>query len=102
MNLSLTGQYDIGNDTVDLDLGAMPLRSVDSILSRIPIAGWLLTGGDKALVIAYFKMTGKASDPELTSVPLDSITTPVIGILKRVFTFPVKIVTDPGEVILNQ
>jgi hypothetical protein len=80
----------------------MPLRSVDSILSHIPIAGWLLTGSDKALVIAYFKMTGSADDPKLTSVPLDSVTTPVIGILKRVFTFPVKIITDPGEVILNK
>jgi hypothetical protein len=102
MNLSMTGQYNIIDNTVNFALGAMPLRSVDSILSHIPIAGWLLTGSDKALVIAYFKMAGSADDPKLTSVPLDSVTTPVIGILKRVFTFPVKIITDPGEVILNK
>lgn len=102
MNLSLTGHYNVIDNTVDLDMGAMPLRSVDSILSRIPIAGWLLTGSDRALVIAYFKMTGPANDPKVTSIPLDSVTTPVIGILKRVFAFPVKVVTDPGKVILNQ
>jgi uncharacterized protein involved in outer membrane biogenesis len=102
MNLSLTGQYNIIESKVDFDLAAMPLRSVDSILSRIPIAGWLLTGDQKSLVIAYFKMTGNAADPDVTSVPLDSVTTPVIGILKRVFSFPVKIVTDPGKAILNQ
>jgi len=102
MNLSLAGHYNIINNTVEFDMAAMPLRSVDSILSRIPIAGWLLTGDKKALVIAYFKMSGPAADPEVKSVPLDSVTTPVIGIFKRIFSFPVKIVTDPREAILNR
>lgn len=102
MNLSMTGHYNLINNTVNFDMAAMPLRSVDSILSRIPIAGWLLTGNQKALIVAHFKMTGEAQDPDVKSVPLESVTAPVLGILKRVFTFPVKIITDPEEVIINQ
>ena len=82
-------------------MAAMPLRTVDSLISHIPIAGWLLTGSEKALVVAHFNMTGAADDPDIESVPLESVTTPVLGILKRVFTFPVKIITDPEKVLIN-
>ncbi len=102
MNLSMAGNYDLINSTVNFDMAAMPLRTVDSLISHIPIAGWLLTGKQKALVVAHFNMTGSADDPDIESVPLESVTTPVLGILKRVFTFPVKIITDPEEVLINK
>ena len=101
MNLSMTGEYNLINKTVNFDMAAMPLRTVDSLISHIPIAGWLLTGSEKALVVAHFNMTGAADDPDIESVPLESVTTPVLGILKRVFTFPVKIITDPEKVLIN-
>lgn len=102
MNLSMTGDYNIIENTVNFDMAAMPLRTVDSVLSHIPIAGWLLTGSKKALVVAHFEMTGNADDPDVKSVPLESVTEPVLGILKRVFTIPVKIITDPEQVLINQ
>ena len=103
MNLSMTGEHNLISNTVNYDLGAMPLRSVDNILTHIPIAGWLLTGGSQnALVVVHFKITGNADDPDVKAAPIESLTAPVIGILKRAFTFPVKIITDPMKVIINK
>ncbi len=102
MNLSMIGEHNLISNMLNFELGAMPLRGVDSILSYIPIAGWLLTGGQKALVVVHFKVTGDADEPDVKALPIESLTAPFIGILKRTFNFPVKIITDPKKAIINQ
>lgn len=102
MNLSMTGKHNLISNTLNFELGAMPLRGVDSILSHIPVAGWLLTGGQKALVVVHFKVTGDADEPDVKALPIESLTAPFIGILNRAFNFPLKIITDPKKAIINQ
>lgn len=99
MNMSMSGTQNLITTEVDMELGIMPLRTIDRLITKIPLAGWILTGEDKALVTAHFKLTGPGDNPEITAIPVESASKQVIGIFKRIFTLPVKIISDVGEAI---
>lgn len=102
INVSIVGSADIVKEELNLTLGAQPLQTVDKIVNRIPIVGWLLTGKDKNLLTAYFEAKGKWSDPQVSAIPVKSIGKGILNIFIRAFELPVKLFTDTGEVILGQ
>lgn len=102
MNMSLVGTYDVTKDNMEITLGIQPLQTVDKVVSTIPIVGWVLTGKEKSLITTYFEIKGKSTDPQVSAIPVKSISKGVLGIFKRVFQLPAKIVTDTGEVILGK
>jgi uncharacterized protein involved in outer membrane biogenesis len=97
MNLSLIGDLNLKEDTLDMVLGVKPLRTVDQVVTNIPIAGWLLAGDQKALITAHFEIKGKTIDPEVTAIPITSVSEQVLGIFKRVLGLPGKVVSDVGD-----
>jgi uncharacterized protein involved in outer membrane biogenesis len=102
INVSIVGNADIVKEELNLTLGAQPLQTVDKIVNRIPIVGWLLTGKDKDLLTAYFEAKGKWSDPQVSAIPVKSMSKGILHIFIRAFELPVKLFTDTGEVILGQ
>jgi uncharacterized protein involved in outer membrane biogenesis len=99
MNLSLVGRMNLRDQKIDLVMGVKPLKTVDKIITHIPIAGWLLTGKEKALITAYFKIKGKSDDPQVDPIPITSISHKVLGIFKRIFGLPEKVITDMGDLL---
>ena len=102
MNISMVGKHDFINDNLDFIVGIQPLQTVDKVVSKIPIVGWILTGKEKTLITAYFEVKGKSSAPNVSAIPVSSIGQGVLGIFKRIFQLPAKLFTDTGEVILGQ
>ncbi len=102
MNLSVVGTQGIVDDTLDFNLGVMPLRTVDKIITSIPIAGWVLAGKDKALITAQFKITGTSEKPQVTAVPIGSVSKTVFGIFKRILGLPGKLVKDIGSLFKQE
>jgi uncharacterized protein YhdP len=102
MNLSLVGDIDLLNEELDLVLGIKPFRTVDKIITRIPIAGWLLTGEEKALITAHFEIKGPSADPVVRPIPVTSVSGKVLGIFKRVLGLPGKVVTDFGGLVTGE
>ncbi len=94
MNMSLVGTKNLIEDSVDFDLAVMPLRTVDKVITNIPIAGWILTGEEQALVSAQFKIRGPSENPAVTAVPISSVSDTVFGILKRTIGLPIKLIKD--------
>jgi len=101
MNISMVGEYDYVNDKMDLTVGLQPLQTVDKVVSKIPLVGYVLYGKEKSFITAYFEVKGKAGSPNVSAIPFKAIGKGVLGIFKRVFQLPAKIVTDTGEVILG-
>lgn len=99
MNLSLVGSIDLPRDELDLLLGVKPLRTVDKIVTRIPIAGWLLTGEEKALITAHFQIRGRSQAPVVTAVPISSLSKQVLGIFQRTLGLPGKLLSDVGDLL---
>ncbi len=97
MNLSAVGSHNLLDDTLDITLGVMPLRTVDKIISSVPVAGWVLTGENKALLTAYFKIEGTAENPEVSSIPVASVSETIFGLFNRIVGLPVKLIKNIGS-----
>ncbi|OGL39713.1 MAG: hypothetical protein A3C43_05245 [Candidatus Schekmanbacteria bacterium RIFCSPHIGHO2_02_FULL_38_11] len=88
MKISAIGSIDIPKGTIDMKLGVQPLSTVDTIVSNIPVIGYILGGENKSIVIAHFKVTGDLKNPDVESIPIQSLGTGILGIFKRIFTYP--------------
>ena len=97
MNLSAVGTHNLFDDTLDITLGVMPLRTVDKIISSVPVAGWILTGDNKALLTAYFKIEGTAENPEVSSIPVESVSETIFGLFNRIVGLPVHLIKNIGS-----
>ena len=102
MNISAVGSLNLPRDTLNVIVGVQPLQTVDKVINRIPIVGWILTGKDKSWITSYFEVTGKLDDPQVSVKTVSSMATGVVNIFKRLFQLPAKLFTDTGTVILGQ
>ena len=82
------GTIDLNKKEVDLDLGVAPLGTLDSLVSKIPIVGYILTGKKKTLLTFYFKVTGTLGKPKVRYVPFNSLPKSLLGYFKRLFLTP--------------
>jgi hypothetical protein len=96
-DMAFVGKADLAKDRLDFIIGVKPLQTVDKVLSNIPLAGWILTGEKKAFVIANFHITGSSQDPKVEAIPFSSLSDMAVGIFKRTFGLPGKIVNDVRE-----
>ncbi|BCS53154.1 DUF3971 domain-containing protein [Geobacter sp. SVR] len=102
LNISLVGNADVVREELKFTIGVQPLQTVDKVVNRIPVVGWLLTGKDKAFLTAYFEAKGPWSNPRVEAIPVKSMAKGVLNIFRRVFELPVRLFTDTGEVILGK
>jgi len=102
INVSVIGSANMVREELDFTIGVQPLQTVDKVVNRIPVVGWLLTGKDKDFLTVFFEAKGRWSDPQVTAIPAKSIGKGVLNVFRRVFELPVRLFTDTGEVILGK
>jgi hypothetical protein len=88
MRITAVGSVNLVEKTVEMTMGVRPFQNLDSVISKIPVAGWLLGGQEQSLVVAYFRVTGPVSDPQVVAVPLRSVSRNVFGILRNLLELP--------------
>jgi hypothetical protein len=91
LNAASTGKLSLRDQTVDAKLAVQPFGTVDSLVSKIPIAGYILTGKEKSLVSYSFDVTGSVRDPKVTYVPLVDLPASFFGYIKRILLTPARI-----------
>jgi AsmA-like C-terminal region len=96
MNMAYAGQYDMVNNRLDLLVVAKPLGTIDKVVTRLPIAGWILGGEEKALITAQFKVTGPGEKPKVEAIPITAISKGVLGFFQRALSLPLKLIEDPA------
>ncbi len=101
MHVTTVGSIDIVHETINTLIGVQPLQTVDTIVSRIPVVGWILSGGDGSLITTYFEAKGSWKDPQVSAIPVSSMAKGTLDIFRRVFELPVRLFTDSGEVLLG-
>ncbi len=99
INILAMGSMDIIKENIDLKVGLQPLQTVDKIVSRIPVVGWILTDEDRRFITVYFEVKGPVGDPEVRAIPGRELSAEGLDIVKRVFNLPKKLITDTGEVL---
>jgi hypothetical protein len=97
INISAVGQIDTRQQTIDCTLGIKPLRTVDIILSNVPLFGWVLTGKEEALVTALFTLKGPVNDPKVSAAPVSSVAHTALGIIARTLGLPFHMLQNTGK-----
>jgi len=90
MRITLLGKVDLGKNSIDARIGIHPLVTVDTILSSVPILGYILTGKDKAFISYFYEVKGNLDDPKTEAIPLKSIEEPSWGVIKRLLETPLR------------
>jgi uncharacterized protein involved in outer membrane biogenesis len=90
MKITLVGKVDVGKNLIDAKVGIHPLVTLDTVLSRVPIAGYILTGKDKAFLSYIYEVKGDLDDPKIRALPIKSISEEFFGIIKRLLETPLR------------
>ncbi len=89
MGILARGYLDLGNETLDLNAFVSPLKTINQVVRRIPILGYVMGG---SLVSIPVKISGNMSDPQITFMSLSAIGSETLGIVERIFKLPIKLV----------
>ncbi|NLA40049.1 MAG: AsmA family protein [Smithella sp.] len=101
MEISAAGSVDVTRKELDCVAGIHPLQTLDLVASKIPVVGWLILDKNGNLLTVYVKIDGVWKDPNVKPMPVRSIGKETLGVFRRLFQLPEKLITDTGEVILG-
>ncbi len=90
MKITLLGKVDLGKNLIDARIGVHPLVTLDTVVSNVPIAGYILTGKDKAFLSYVFEVKGDLDDPKIEDVPIKGLGESSWGIIKRLLETPLR------------
>jgi len=96
-NAVVKGEANLCTEKVNAELGIQPLVTVDALVSKLPIVGYLLTGDKEALYVDYFRVDGSLSDPDVRYIPLKSLGNGAVGFFKRLFLSPKRLFKSISE-----
>jgi len=96
-NAAAAGEADLRTGSIKAEIGVQPLGTLDFLISSLPVAGYLLTGDQKALYVEYFKVNGPLSDPKVEHMALKSLGNGTVGFLSRLFLTPKRIYDSMAE-----
>jgi len=90
MRITMVGSLDLSKNQIDATIGIHPLVTIDKVLSRIPIAGYILTGKDKAFLSYFYEVKGNLDDPKIEAIPFKTVGESLFGIIKRLLETPLR------------
>ncbi len=90
MRITLVGKVDLVKERVDARVGIHPLVTIDLVLSHLPIAGYILTGKDRALLSLVYDVRGDVEDPRIEAIPVKAMGEGFLGILQRLLETPLR------------
>lgn len=84
LGITSKGEIDLERGRMALEGTVVPAYALNSVLGKIPVLGWLITGGEKGggLVAFNYSMKGPSEDPSVTVNPLSALTP---GFLRNLF-----------------
>jgi hypothetical protein len=60
------------------------------VLSHLPIAGYIITGKDKAFLSYIYEVKGELDDPKIEAVPIKGLGENFLGIIQRLLETPMR------------
>jgi hypothetical protein len=90
MKITLIGKVDLAKNQIDARIGVHPLVTLDTVLSKVPIAGYILTGKDKAFLSYVYEVKGGLDDPKIEAIPIKSLGQGFWGIITRLLETPIR------------
>lgn len=82
IGMTAKGVLDVDTDQIEIDGTIVPANLINSLPSRIPLIGELLTGGGGGLFAATYRVSGALAEPRVTVNPLSTLAP---GFLRNIF-----------------
>ncbi len=95
LNLIITGSVNLDSMAGELLVLIAPLKTVDAIVTKIPLLGRLLAGKSGAVLVIPVAVKGKLSDPDVTVLPASAIGSGIANLIKDTLTLPFEVVLTP-------
>jgi hypothetical protein len=104
LNLFARGKMNLTTFELDVVVMISPFKTLDAIVSKVPLVGRVIGGETATLVTFPVGVTGKASDPQVTLLPPGAVGEGLLNIVKRTLLLPFNILspvlpdaaTEPG------
>ncbi|MDG4476768.1 AsmA family protein [Thiovibrio frasassiensis] len=93
LNLFARGKMNLATFELDIVVMISPFKTLDAIVSKVPLVGRVIGGETATLVTIPVGVTGKASDPEVTLLPPSAVGEGLLNIVKRTLLLPFHILS---------
>ncbi|MCJ7663374.1 MAG: AsmA-like C-terminal domain-containing protein, partial [Desulfobacterales bacterium] len=84
------GKIDLVKGEADIVVLLAPLKTVDTVMSHIPIVGRIVTGKNGTFISVPFGVNGPFDNPKVTLLPPEAVGNGLWGVLKRTLQAPVE------------
>ncbi len=96
--LKMTGQgkVDLKENTADITLLVAPLKTIDRLVSKLPLIGYITKG---TLVTVPIRLSGNVDDLSVVPLPPSEVGKGLLGFMERVVKLPFVLVENPSKAI---
>jgi hypothetical protein len=91
LNIFGQGAIDLTDWSADLIIMVAPLKTVDAVLTNIPLIGKVLGGKDKAVLSVPVSLKGDLRDPDVTILPPEAIGKGLLNLIANTLMMPFQI-----------
>ena len=99
VNISTGGTISLPERQVDMEVGIQPLQTIDKVIAAVPIVGYIVTGKGKTFIVMRFSVRGPFGKTVVAAIPIRGLVGKTGGILKRLITTPVRVLSWPGKIL---
>jgi hypothetical protein len=85
LNLAAAGEIDFGSDRIDVTVLVAPFKTLEYILSKIPLVRNILAN---RLITVPVRLTGSLSNPDITLLDPQAIGENILEIMRRILELP--------------
>ena len=90
---TIVGTFDLAKNQMDTVVGVAPLAELDRLLTKIPVVGKIITGGDeKSFLKTYYKVKGDFYNPDISAIPFTSLSKKLMGVFQGIVQAPIEII----------
>lgn len=91
LNLFGQGKINLQSGQADLIIMVAPLKSIDAIITHLPLIGKVAGGKDQALISIPVGLKGDLRDPSVTLLPPEAIGEGIVNLIINTFKMPLAI-----------
>ncbi|RPI52208.1 MAG: hypothetical protein EHM49_05970, partial [Deltaproteobacteria bacterium] len=93
LNLFGSGTIDLDHMDADMIILVAPLKTIDTMVSKVPLIGKAIGGKGAAIVAFPIKIKGQIKDPEVTVLSPDAVGGAMIDLVKNTLMLPFHILS---------
>jgi hypothetical protein len=93
LNLFGSGTIDMDDMDADMTVLVAPLKTIDTIASKVPLLGKAIGGKDATIVAFPVKIKGQINDPKVMVLPPDAVGGAMIDLVKNTLMLPFHILS---------